>query len=207
MSKIYSTVLALIVVSIPYPALAHHPIGGDTPVNAWQGLLSGIGHPIIGLDHLAFIVGIGLFAAMKPTRILLPLLFVLASIAGTLMFAAGVTLSFTEVLISASVLLVGALLVYNRSNASWHAPLLVCIGLLHGLAYGGAIIGSEVTPLLAYLLGLAVVQCAVAYLIVLAVRLKNISSESVQFRLAGAVIGGIGVTYLVEIFETTVIGV
>ncbi|PKO63289.1 MAG: urease accessory protein UreJ, partial [Betaproteobacteria bacterium HGW-Betaproteobacteria-17] len=35
-------------------ALAHHPMGGMTPQTLSQGLLSGLGHPVIGLDHLAF---------------------------------------------------------------------------------------------------------------------------------------------------------
>ena len=37
-------------------AIAHHPMGGNTPSTLWEGLLSGVGHPIIGFDHLAFIV-------------------------------------------------------------------------------------------------------------------------------------------------------
>ena len=38
------------------PALAHHPMGGTTPTTFMQGLLSGIGHPILGLDHLAALI-------------------------------------------------------------------------------------------------------------------------------------------------------
>src|SRR5258708_39001607 len=38
------------------PALAHHVMGGRLPVTFADGLLSGLGHPIIGLDHFAAVV-------------------------------------------------------------------------------------------------------------------------------------------------------
>ena len=47
------------------PALAHHPMGGEVPQTFWHGLLSGFGHPVIGIDHLAFVVAIGLAAEPK----------------------------------------------------------------------------------------------------------------------------------------------
>jgi urease accessory protein len=38
------------------PAFAHHLMGGRTPSTFADGLLSGLGHPIIGLDHFAAVV-------------------------------------------------------------------------------------------------------------------------------------------------------
>ena len=40
-------------------ALAHHPMAGKTPSNMMEGLLSGIGHPVLGMDHLAFVFAMG----------------------------------------------------------------------------------------------------------------------------------------------------
>ena len=58
------TVLGLIAIAILIigiePAHAHHPMGGATPANFSQGFLSGLAHPIIGLDHLVFVIAIGL---------------------------------------------------------------------------------------------------------------------------------------------------
>ncbi|MGD1951584.1 MAG: HupE/UreJ family protein [Leptolyngbyaceae cyanobacterium] len=45
------------------PALAHHPMGGKTPSSFIEGFLSGVGHPVIGLDHLIFVIASGLLAA------------------------------------------------------------------------------------------------------------------------------------------------
>src|SRR5262249_57584778 len=52
------------ILSIPFslatvPAFAHHMMGGRTPSTFMEGLLSGLGHPVIGLDHLAFLLAVG----------------------------------------------------------------------------------------------------------------------------------------------------
>ena len=57
---------ALSMIALITPAFAHHPMGGATPSTFTEGLLSGLGHPIIGLDHLAFVIGVGLMALMLP---------------------------------------------------------------------------------------------------------------------------------------------
>src|SRR5258708_34195202 len=40
------------------PALAHHVMGGQVPVTFRDGLLSGLAHPIIGIDHFAAVVAV-----------------------------------------------------------------------------------------------------------------------------------------------------
>jgi len=45
-------------------AFAHHIMGGRTPATFSEGMLSGLGHPIIGLDHFAAVVAVGCIAAM-----------------------------------------------------------------------------------------------------------------------------------------------
>ena len=48
--------------SLTTPALAHHPLGGLPMDTFAHGLLSGIGHPMLGFDHLFFIALIGIAA-------------------------------------------------------------------------------------------------------------------------------------------------
>jgi urease accessory protein len=56
--------LSLIVLALgSAPAFAHHVMGGRTPATFVEGVLSGLGHPVIGLDHLAAVVAIGCLAA------------------------------------------------------------------------------------------------------------------------------------------------
>ena len=45
------------------PALAHHVMGGQVPVTFRDGLLSGLAHPIIGIDHFAAVVAVACLAS------------------------------------------------------------------------------------------------------------------------------------------------
>ena len=74
-------VLAIMMV-IAQPAWAHHPMGGKLPQTFLQGLLSGFGHPVIGVDHLAAIVGVGILAALAGRSAAVVLAFSVAVIAG-----------------------------------------------------------------------------------------------------------------------------
>ena len=186
------------------PAFAHHPLGGETPQTLLHGLLSGIGHPIIGLDHLAFVIGIGLLAAFQRARTAMPAGFVSGTIAGALLIVGGVALPVVEIVICLSVLLVGGLAAYGRRLPTLPAAVLAGIaGLFHGWAYGETVIGAEPTPILAYLAGFGAIQLAIAMAAMLGARLlmRGGQSASMAPRLAGAMVAGVGLTYLVEIAE------
>ncbi|HCA93097.1 MAG TPA: hydrogenase, partial [Alphaproteobacteria bacterium] len=66
-----------------------------------------------------------------------------------------------------------------------------------------AVVGAETTPLVAYLAGFGLVQMAIAGGIALgAARIWNIiDAEALQPRLAGAVVAGVGLAFLVETVE------
>lgn len=142
-------------------ALAHHPIGAQVPDTAWNGLLSGIGHPLIGLDHLAFLVAISLLAALYSStrRIGILSTFVVATLAGTSMHIVGVALPMADLAIALSVVAVGAMLL---TAARYRFPLVLAFGVLagtlHGFGYAASVIGVEPTPLLSYLAGVALIQ-------------------------------------------------
>lgn len=53
-----------LLVLLALPAAAHHPFGGEAPKTLFEGLISGIGHPVIGFDHLALVIAAGLLAAV-----------------------------------------------------------------------------------------------------------------------------------------------
>ena len=183
-------------------ALAHHPMGGALPETFWHGLLSGIGHPVIGIDHLAFIIAAGVAAALAGPRVLLAAVYIAATIAGCLVTAAGgVTLPMMEVAIAASVLLVGGLLMAGTTvPASVFAVLFAIAGLYHGSAYAGAIVGAETTPLAAYLIGFGLVQFAIMVAAGWAAgrARAHAGRAALEPRLAGAVVAGVGLTFLVE---------
>jgi urease accessory protein len=145
----------------PLSASAHHPMEGQTPATVLQGLLSGLGHPVIELDHLAFVLAAGLIVAMGRRTVSLAAAFVIASMAATLARAQGLQVPAGELWVAASLAVAGAVMLSTRR---WPAfallPLLVAGGLAHGYAYGEAIVGAEQQPLVAYLAGLAAIQFA-----------------------------------------------
>jgi len=145
-------------------AMAHHAMGGATPTNFAQGFLSGIAHPVIGLDHFAFLLVAALlsFTLSGRARYLVPLAFVGATLAGTLYHVSAADLPMTEVVVALSALLGGVAVLLKRSApALLLGSLFAVIGVFHGYAYGESIVGAEQTPLLSYLAGFALIQYAI----------------------------------------------
>jgi urease accessory protein len=181
------------------PALAHHPFGGQAPTNAIQGFLSGLGHPVIGLDHLAFVITIGLLAAVMGRGLLIPVGFVLASLAGTGIHLMELNLPAPEFFISASVLLFGVLLALRQQpHTAIVCGLATLAGLFHGYAYGEAVVGADMTPLLAYLLGFASIQMGVAIAAYKVAQQVGGSREgnALNLRFAGFALAGVGAAFL-----------
>lgn len=152
-----------LMLTLSLPAWAHHPMGGATPQTVGEGFLSGIGHPVIGADHFAFLAAAMLLAyALKGSaRYLTPLVFIVGTIAGTVLHVGATNIPMAETLIALSVVAGAALaLTRNYPGALVLSATFAISGILHGYAYGEAIIGAQSGPLLAYLLGLSVVQYA-----------------------------------------------
>lgn len=191
------------------PAFAHHPMGGTVPATFVQGLLSGIGHPVIGLDHFAFLVALGLAAAFMRNVWAPPLAAVLGMAAGCLLAVGSVALPMVEPVVALSVLLLGGMVLFGRGlPAPAAAVLFAFAGLFHGAAYGAAVIGAEPTPIVAYLVGLAAVQMVITLGAAFLVRGvgKAASAAALQPRLAGAVCAGIGLAFAVEMLEGALLG-
>jgi urease accessory protein len=172
---------ALVVASSP--VWAHHPMGGMMPETFWQGFLSGVGHPMIGMDHLAFLLVAALLAvALKgPARFLAPLAFVGATLGGTMLHVGAAELPLAESLVALSVL-VGGILVLTRNylGAALLSGVFALSGVVHGYAFGEAVVGAEATPILAYLVGLSVIQYAVVVGGVLGLEKLAARSENVR---------------------------
>jgi urease accessory protein len=203
MTKSITLSLALIVATTSN-AFAHHPLGGEVPETMLHGLLSGLGHPLIGFDHLAFVLAIGVLAAFQARRWMMPLGFILGTVAGSLLTLAAVTLPLTEVMITLSVLVAGVIVMRGREVTVMPAAALAAFaGLFHGTAYGAAIIGAEPTPVMSYLAGFGMIQFGLMMVAGFAVRTiwKAASMMDLQPRLAGAVIAGVGLTYIVKLGE------
>lgn len=143
------------------PALAHHPMGGATPATFAQGLLSGLGHPVIGLDHLAALIGVGLISARFAGGIFLAPVWIVAMALGVGVHIAGLDLPLAESLVALSVIAIGITATLRSTLPFWAAvSLFVAGGIAHGHVLTEAIIGAQAGPLVAYLIGLVAVQSA-----------------------------------------------
>ena len=150
--------------AVQTPAFAHHVMDGKMPVTFLQGLLSGIGHPVIGVDHLAAIVGAGLLVALAQRGVAPLLAFSAALIAGVGLHLAGADLPVSELLVGLSTIAIGVLVLLRQSmRPAAAASLFAVVGLLHGYALGESIVGAEPAPLVAYLAGLLIIQTAIAF--------------------------------------------
>ena len=150
----------------PTVVLAHHAMGGTLPSNAIEGFISGLAHPVIGLDHLLFVIAVGLLAVVMNRfnrGLMIPVGFILTSLIGTGVHLLGIDLPLPEVMVSASVVLFGGLLALkHQPKHVIVSTLAVLAGLFHGYAYGEAIVGAEMSPLVAYMMGFGMVQLAIA---------------------------------------------
>lgn len=174
------------------PAYAHHAMGGTTPDTLVQGLISGLAHPVIGLDHFAFlVVAILLSCALKgAARYIVPLAFVGATVGGTALHLGAANIPMSEMLVAVTVV-VGAVLALTRNylGAVVLSSIFAVSGILHGYAYGESIIGAEMTPLVSYLVGFAAIQ----YLIIAGgtLGLEKLTKHSEAMRNIAARVSGI----------------
>lgn len=150
---------------VPESVYAHHPNGYKLPESFGEGLLSGFGHPVIGIDHLVFIISMGLLSYSLRQRAMLPLAFVASTSLGTALHLNGVNIIGSEMLVATSVLLLGVAMISRiklPSKALWLAAFSVS-GVLHGYAYGESIVGAEATVISAYLIGFMTIQLVICY--------------------------------------------
>ena len=149
----------LVGLSLFSPAHAHHPFGmGDsTDLSALQGLLSGIGHPLLGPDHLLFLLAIALIGLPRPRTWVLPLL--AAGLGGSVLSQfiplPDAVAPWAEALVSLTLAAEGLMALFAIPSS-----LLLPLVALHGFLLGSTIVGAEPTPLFTYFLGLLIGQGA-----------------------------------------------
>ncbi len=158
-----------------------------------SGFFSGITHPLMGLDHLAVILAVGLWLGVSARRQapLLMSVFLAVMAMGAAAGAAGLALPGIETGIAASLLMAG-LLVASLARLPMHASLVLvaAFALFNGAAHGSEMPVSA-TPLLygaGMLLSTALLQLAGIGLGQLAQRVR----AEWLLRGAGIVGGGFG---------------
>lgn len=204
----------VLLTSFASPALAHHPLGGMPMETFGDGVLSGIGHPLLGFDHLFFVIAMGIAALFTGRKLLTPAAYIGGMLIGCYAMYAGLGLPLKEAVIGLSLLVAGGIILSGKglSTGAFTALFLV-FGLFHGSAFGDAMAAQEGgvggAVLFGYLIGLGVLQYGVALAAgwVAETVFKVSSPKAIEARLAGAVIAGVGLFLSLENAEGAVMDV
>ena len=203
-------ILLFTVIFCPSLAFAHHPLAGQKMETFFQGFLSGIGHPILGFDHLFFIIGVGIICLLSKKIFIGPLTFIIGMILGLFSIILGYNLFLVEFVIAASLFLIDIFIISGKKiNFNIISASLIVIGLFHGWAFGETIIGQENTGqsvISGYLLGLSLIIWAIS--ITSSLIYKNIYKvfdlNDVKLKISGGIIAGMGMFILLENIEAQV---
>lgn len=181
----------LMLVLLALPAWAHEQSGQAA------GFVTGLLHPVSGLDHVLAMVAVGLWGAQlgAPAIWLLPVTFPLVMAIGGFLGLLGVPLPGVEVGIAASAVLLGAMVATeSRPPLALAAALVAFFAVFHGHAHG-----TELPPGqsgLLYSFGFVVATgCLHAVGIALGL-LHRWRSGRVALRGAGAAVGLAGLVFL-----------
>lgn len=123
--------LAFLVTAVP--ALAH------TGEGYGGGFIAGFAHPILGWDHVAAMVAVGLWGAFlgAPAIWILPVVFPLVMAFGAVAGIAGIPVPAVETGIALSAVVLGLMIVFAVKPPIWAAALIVgAFAIFHGYAHG-----------------------------------------------------------------------
>ncbi len=175
------------------PALAHT---GDVV----GGFVGGLAHPVLGPDHVAAMVAVGLWGAFlgPPAIVLLPVVFPLVMALGGALGILGVPLPGTEAGIANSAVLLGLAVALAVRPPLWVAALLAGVfAIFHGHAHG-----AELPPnadALAYCSGFVVATGLLHLAGITFGLLSRWPQGRIAVRSAGALIALAGALFLVRL--------
>lgn len=116
------------------PALAH-----ETHGHGGGGFVAGFTHPILGWDHVAAMVAVGLWGAFlgAPAIWTLPVVFPMVMALGAVLGILGVPIPAIETGIALSAVVLGLMIVFVVRPPLWVACILVGVfAVFHGYAHG-----------------------------------------------------------------------
>ena len=126
-------VLALLLLLAAVPVYAHEQAGQAA------GFLTGLKHPISGLDHVLAMISVGLWGAQlgAPAVWLLPVVFPMVMAFGGFLGLLGVPLPGTEIGIAVSAIVLGAMVLAElRPPLALAAAVVAFFAIFHGHAHG-----------------------------------------------------------------------
>jgi len=184
---------AIVALMLTQPTFAHEQAG------VAGGLVSGLLHPVTGLDHLIAMVAVGIWGAQlgAPAIWLLPITFPLVMAVGGVLGVVKIPLPMPEMIIAISALILG-LAVATRLRIPFAAAAVVVavFAIFHGYAHGVELPGSA-NPL-AYGVGFVI---ATGLLHLCGIAIGTLIRWPIGERVIqglGAIIAGLGCYFLAQ---------
>lgn len=184
---------ALVLIATAAPALAHG-VGGEL-----GSFFDGVAHPLLGPDHIAAMVAVGLWGAFlgAPAIWILPVVFPLVMAFGGVLGILGVPLPSVEIGIAASALVLGLMVAFAvRAPLAIAAVLVGVFAIFHGYAHGAELPadGNAVTYSIGFVLATGALHLAgIAFGL-----LAQWPAGRVAVRFAGSAIAVAGLVFLVR---------
>jgi urease accessory protein len=119
--------------------ISMHPAAAHTEGGLAGGFASGFAHPLLGADHIAAMVAVGLWGAFlgAPAIWLLPIVFPLVMALGGVLGILGVPLPGVEIGIAVSAVMLGMMVALAvRPHLAIAAILVGAFAIFHGYAHG-----------------------------------------------------------------------
>ena len=153
-----TALITAILAIVSVPAMAHHPLDGQAMLTFWHGFLSGIAHPVLGMDHLVFILTIGVSAAFARSKVLVAACVIVGVLAGVALTMTDISIPAVETLIAVSLIVLGAMVFaatfVNRSVTgrvpSFDVLLVAAVSVfsvLHGSVYALVLVQQQSLPM------------------------------------------------------------
>lgn len=115
------------------------PASAHTGTGLAGGFVSGLLHPLSGMDHLLAMVSVGLWGAIlgRPLLVALPVIFPAMMAGGAILGMVGAPVPPVELGIALSVLMLGMAIAFGLRPPVWLACVMVGVfALFHGYAHG-----------------------------------------------------------------------
>jgi urease accessory protein len=177
--------------------ISMHPAAAHTGGGLAGGFASGFAHPLLGADHIAAMVAVGLWGAFlgAPAIWLLPIVFPLVMALGGVLGILGVPLPGVEIGIAVSAVVLGMMVALAvRPHLAIAAILVGAFAIFHGYAHGAEL--SEGGNAVAYSVGF-VIATGLLHLLGIAIGLLTRWPAGVTaVRFAGSAIAIAGLVFL-----------
>ena len=185
-NKVKQFSVLLTALLLPATAMAHEA------VTQMGGVMHGLMHPLVGMDHMVAMLAVGGWALYVGGRAvwLLPLTFVVLMLAGAGLMLNGYFLPGVETMIMLSVVILGALIAMGVKMPVIAGTVLVgTFGIFHGFAHGAELLNPTVA--LGYGVGFAS-STALLHLAGIGLAARLFKQRPFYLKIAGGLVMGSG---------------